>query len=160
VRNPFGDVAPHPGGRNLSYATIAVVDHPSRRRIYEHLLRVPGDHFRAIVRALRLSVGVVRHHLSVLIRAGLVSLQRAGGRVRYYPRGGAVPAHLAKLYERHWKYRDLRFRVLLSVHALRAAPPAKVARALGISRQLAAYHLSRLAERGQLRFVDGAYRPA
>jgi predicted transcriptional regulator len=142
----------------LSYRTINILDHPARRRIYEHLLRLPGDHFRAIVRSLRLSVGVVRHHLGALVRGGLVYAQRAAGRVRYYPRGGAVAAQLAKLYEKHWKYRDLRFRVLLSVHAFREATPAKVALSLGISRQLAAYHLSRLAKRGQIVRADGVFR--
>lgn len=136
-----------------------VLDHPARRRIYEHLLRLPGDHFRAIVRSLRLSVGVVRHHLTVLIRAGLLSESRTGGRVRYYPLGGATAAQLSQLYQKHWRYRDLRFRVLLSVHALRKAPPAKVALSLGISRQLAAYHLSSLVKKGQVRLVEGKYRP-
>ena len=143
----------------MSYSVVTALDHPARRRIYEHLLILPGDHFRAIVRTLKLSIGVVRHHLGVLVRSGLVYEERAEGRVRYYPRGGPLASQLTKLYRKHWKYRDLRFRVLLAVRATREAQPATIARVLGISRQLAAYHLSRLAKKGQIRVGDGTYHP-
>lgn len=138
---------------------FAVLGHASRRQIYEHLLRLPGDHFRAIARALRMSVGSARHHLAVLVRSGLVYEEEADGRCRYYPRGGAVTTQVVGLYRKHWKYRDLRFRVLLAVHAVREAQPSGVARTLGISRQLAAYHMSRLAKQGKLACRDGTYRP-
>ncbi len=141
------------------YTTPTALNHPARRRIYEHLLVLPGDHFRAIARTLKLSVGSARHHLAVLVRSGLVYEDRAEGRVRYYPRGGAFAAQLSRLYQKHWKYRDLRFRVLLSVHALREARTASVARSLGISRQLASYHLARLAKKGEIRAAGGLYRP-
>ena len=137
----------------------AVLAHPSRRRIYEHLLRLPGDHFRGIVRALRLSEGTARHHLAVLLRARLVAKEEADGRCRYYPRGGSRTSQRIGIYRDHWKYRGLGFRVLLSVRNLREARPCTVARALGISRQLASYHLARLAEKGEIRIADGVYRP-
>jgi len=139
---------------------FAVLAHASRRRIYEHLLRLPGDHFRAIARAVRMNVGSARHHLAVLVRSGLVYEEKAEGRCRYYPRGGAIATQMAGLYRKHWKYRDLRFRVLLAVHAVRAAQPSTVGRTLGISRQLAAYHLARLAKQGKLICRDGTYRPS
>jgi predicted transcriptional regulator len=138
---------------------VAALAHPSRRRIYEHLLRLPGDHFRAIARALRMGVSSARHHLAVLVRTGLVYAERAEGRCRYYPRGEAITAQVTGLYRKHWKYRDLRFRVLLAVHAVREAQPATVARALGISRQLAAYHLARLTKQGKVVVREGRYRP-
>jgi len=137
---------------------VAALAHPSRLRIYEHLLRLPGDHFRAIARVLRMGVSSARHHLVVLVRTGLVYEERADGRCRYYPRGEAVTAQIAGLYRKHWRYRDLRFRVLLAVHAVREAQPATVARALGISRQLAAYHLARLAKQGKVVVREGRYR--
>ena len=143
----------------LVVGQVAALAHPSRRRIYEHLLRLPGDHFRAIARALRMGVSSARHHLAILVRTGLVYEEHAEGRCRYYPRGEAVTTQIAGLYRKHWKYRDLRFRVLLAVHAVREAQPATVARALGISRQLAAYHLARLAKQGRVVVRGGLYRP-
>ena len=147
----------------LSLAVVvdhfAALSHPSRRQIYEHLLRLPGDHFRAIARAVRVSVGSARHHLAVLVRSGLVYEEKADGRCRYYPRGGSITTQVLGLYRKHWRYRDLRFRVLLAVNAVREAQPSTVARALGISRQLAAYHLARLAKQGRIDVQDGTYRP-
>jgi len=142
----------------MSNDNAAVLDHPSRQRIYEHLVVLPGNHFRAIVRTLGLSVGVVRHHLAVLVRSGLVHEERTEGRVRYYPLESAIARTKARLYRKHWKYRDLRFRVFLCVHALRSAKPASVASALGISRQLASYHLAALEKKGQVALDDGWYR--
>ncbi len=138
----------------------AALGNDARRRIYEHLLRLPGDHFRAIARSLDLSVGSARHHLTVLVRSGLVYEEDAEGRCRYYPRGGAITTQVVGLYRKHWKYRDLRFRVLLAVHAVREARPSTIARSLGISRQLAAYHLGRLAKQGKVSCRDGTYSPS
>jgi len=139
----------------VARSASAILDHRARRRIYEHVLLLPGNHFRGIVRDLRLSVGVVRYHLEVLAKARLVQEEKVDGRVRYYPRGGDA----TKLYRSHWKYRDLRFRVLQTVHESRETRPAAIARALGISRQLATYHLVRLAKQGQIQNAGGAYRP-
>lgn len=133
-------------------------DHPTRVRIYEHLLRLPGDHFRSIVRSLRLGIGTTRHHLDVLEKEGLVHSERRNGRCRYYPRGREVHPQLNWLYDRHWNYRDLRTRVLFTVRRLEDARPVTVARTLRISRQLAAYHLEKLEESGYLRRVGGRYQ--
>lgn len=136
-----------------------VLEHPTRRRIYDHILLLPGDHFRSIVRSLRLGLGTVRHHLDVLSTEGWVRPERVeSGRVRYYAKGKQSAPHMNRLYEQHWSLRDLRTRVLLSVISLRDARPSSVARSLGISRQLAAYHLARLREAGHVRRVAGAYR--
>ena len=137
----------------------AAHDHPVRRRIYEHLLRLPGDHLCAIARSLRLDLGTTRHHLAELIRRGLVVRQGEDAKRRFYPVGHGSATERNRLYMEHWKYRDIRLRVLQAVSRLEVARPSSVARSLGISRQLAAYHLGRLEELGLLRRVDGRYVP-
>jgi len=96
---------------------------------------------------VRTSGGTVRHHLGTLVRSGLVAEDRTQGRCRYYPKE-AAEANL--LYRDHWRYRDVRFRVLLAARVLGDARPSNVARATGISRQLAAYHLGKLVAGGEL----------
>jgi len=135
------------------------LDHPTRRRIYERVLLIPGDHYRSITRALNLSEGAARHHLRSLVRSRVLYEERSEGRLRYYPRGTASADRLRQLFQKHWKYRGLRFRVLLAVRTLRGARPATIARFLGISRQLAAYHLSSLAREGKLKDDAGKYLP-
>jgi len=127
-------------------------------RIYRHLLLLPGDHFRSIVRSLRIAHGTASHHLTVLVRKDLVSVDRGNGRCRYYPRGAGAEAERNQLYQKHWNFRDLRLRVLFATKNLGAAKAAAVARTLGISRQLASYHLERLVDLGLVRREDGAYR--
>ena len=62
------------------------------------------------------------------------------------------------LYARHWGFRDTRGRIVRVVEQLGLATPTKVARAMGISRQLAAYHLIQLERASVLRREAGAYR--
>jgi DNA-binding MarR family transcriptional regulator len=126
------------------------LQHPVRRRIYDHLRRLPGDHFRSIARSLQLASGTMRYHLDTLIRNGLVFREKTNGRVRFYVNGGGEEAEFNRLYARHWSYRDLRLRVLFAVKHLEDARPSTIAKSLGISRQLAAYHLAHLEEAGQV----------
>lgn len=134
------------------------LDHPTRRRIYQHLLMLPGDHFRSIVRTLRLGHGTASHHLAVLIRSGLVSSVKVDRRCRYYPKGQDSEYARNELFMKHWSYRALRPRVLSALRRLGSAKPGMVARQLGVSRQLAAYHLARLEKLGVVRRENGRYR--
>lgn len=134
------------------------LEHPTRLCIYRHLVLLPGDHFRSIVRSLGIAHGTASHHLAVLVRNGLVSVDRRNGRCRYYPLGAEAETERNALYRKHWNYRDLRLRILSVTRNLGAAKAAAVARALGISRQLAWYHLERLSELGLLRRENGDYR--
>ena len=135
-----------------------VLDHPTRRRIYEHLLVRPGSHFRDIVRVLRTGYGTTLHHLNILVAQDVVRTEKEDGRRRYYPIGQRCSPRLNELFGRYWSYRDLRARVLLTVRRLGCAGPTDVGRSLGISRQLAAYHLARLREMGQVNREGRRYR--
>ncbi len=141
----------------FGYARASGLDHPTRIRIYNHLLVLPGDHFRSIVRSLRIGMGEGRHHLNVMLRAGLVREDKTNGRCRYYPEGQGPGSDRNDLFSKHWQYRDLRVRVLFAVRSAGAARPSTVAKSLGISRQLAAYHLASLEELGLVRRDGRSY---
>lgn len=147
----------------MAVALVAIprdvaLTHPTRVRIMTHLKLLPGDHFRSIVRMLDLQVSSARHHLGVLLRSGLVREDRARGRLRYYPSGAGSDSERNELFAKHWNYRDLRLRVFHATRNLGSATPATVAAALGISRQLAAYHLASLVELGLVHRDNGRYR--
>jgi predicted transcriptional regulator len=133
------------------------LNHPARRRIYEHLTRLPGDYFRSIVRSLRLGHGAAHYHLDVLVRGGYLLRETTDGRCRYYPKAEGAESERNRLYMKHWKFRDLRLRVLLVLGRLKEAGAVTVARELRISRQLASYHLSQLAKRGEVRHERGRF---
>jgi len=56
----------------------------TRRRIFEHVRRFPGTHFREILRALELQPGELEYHLHTLEKARILSAQDEGGRRRYF----------------------------------------------------------------------------
>jgi len=152
-------------GRDLPYGgssfliglgLLAGLKHPVRRQIYDHLRLLPGDHFRSVARSLRLAVGTARYHLNALVQDGLIYKQGINGRTRYYVSGGEV--EMNRLYARHWEYRDVRVRVLLTVKRMDNAQPAAIAKVLGISRQLASYHLRCLEKAGRVRRHGASYR--
>ncbi len=142
----------------VGYSRVVGLDHPTRVRIYNHLLVLPGDHFRSIVRSLRIGVGEGRHHLSMMLRSGLVREDKTNGRCRYYAAGQGPVTDRNELFAKHWKYRDIRVRVLFAVRSMGEARAAAVAKSLGVSRQLAAYHLANLEELGLVKRSGGVYR--
>src|SRR5256884_8628879 len=110
------------GGSSLliGLGLLAGLKHPVRRQIYDHLRLLPGDHFRSVARSLRLAVGTARYHLNALVQDGLIYKQEINGRSRYYVSGGE--AEVNRLYARHWEYRDVRPRVLLTLPRMENAP--------------------------------------
>ena len=146
------------GSISTESGSIPSLEHPTRARIYDHLLVLPGDHFRSIVRHLGLSHGTATHHLGVLVKSGVVGIDRADGRARYYPKSAGSEADRNALYAKHWNYRGVQRRVLLVIRTMSAATAAAVAKSLGISRQLASYHLQQLADRGIVQRENGHFR--
>lgn len=148
----------YPGAKASRPGSATFLEHPTRARIYRHLLALPGDHFRSIVRHLGLGQGTATHHLAVLVKNGLLGVERRNGRARYYPRGAGSKLDWNALYAKHWEYRDLRLRILFALKGRGLVKTATVARSLGISRQLAHYHLERLEELGLVRRENGRFR--
>jgi len=140
----------------IGAAIMAGLKHPVRRRIYDHLVRLPGDHFRSVARSLDIAVGTARYHLAALLRDGLVYREDTNGRARYYVKAGA--ADVNRLYAQHWEFRDVRLRIVGALRRLERAQPATISKVLGISRQLVSYHLVRLEKAGRVRREGSLYR--
>lgn len=138
----------------IGLGLLVGLDHPIRRKIYDHLSRLPGDHLRSVARSLRLAVGTARYHVDALLREGLIYRRQSNGRTRYYVKAGA--ADVNRLYARHWEYRDVRLRIVDALRRMEAAPPASIAKVLGVSRQLVSYHLGVLEKAGVAR-RDGSH---
>ncbi len=140
-----------------SYPDASFLAQPTRRRIVEHLKLLPGDHFRSIVRTLHLSLGTTRHHLTAMIRNGHVRSERIGGKLRYFVIANGSAPPMNDTFRQYWKYQDLRMRVWMAVLRLPEARPSTVAMSLGVSRQLASYHLRCLTELGLVVRSHGRY---
>lgn len=123
-----------------------LVAHPCRRAILDHLSGEPGDHLRSIARDLTLPLGSVRFHLAMLEKCGLVRVESRGGKARYFRAGPGSSAQSNDLFSRYWKFRDVRSRVAAAASRLASRDVSRVAASVGISRQLALYHLRRLPD--------------
>lgn len=145
---------------HMAFVILAVRPniHPTRTRILQHLRNLPGDHLRSIARTLRISLGGARYHLHVLHRGGLVREDKVRHRARYYSLESAPQAEKNAVFAKHWEHRDIQVRILRAVESQGTTGPSQVARQMGISRQLATYHLGQLTVSGKLTREAGTYR--
>lgn len=129
-----------------------VLEHHTRRKMYEFLWETGSAHLRRISTALDLSTTNATWHLDKLVKAGLVGEVKANGYRMYYPKGAG---------------RILRDQCVLSaqvqsdnaqavVDFVRDNPGShqrEIARALGVNHGTARWHLSKLTEAGVLEAV-------
>jgi predicted transcriptional regulator len=116
-----------------------VLQHAIRGGIYDHILANPGIRFNHLRKDLGLSHGATAYHLQVLARNGLVR-QRTAWSTRHYYTAGAPPPPALEAHDA----------ILDFVRKNPGAGAAEVGRHLGLSRQLAHYHLRRLAAAGRM----------
>jgi len=99
----------------------------------------PGDTYMDIKRNLVLNDGAVTYHLARLEKDRLVRSAIQGARKRYYPEGMRVPL------ENGGELHEIQQRILRYVAQEPGMPVALLAEHLGVSGQLALYHLRKLA---------------
>jgi len=99
----------------------------------------PGDTYTDVKRNLELNDGVVTYHLARLEKDGLIRSEIRGARKRYYPAEMRVPM------ENGGELHDIQQRILRVVTASPGMPVSALAEQLGVSTQLALYHLRQLS---------------
>ncbi len=99
----------------------------------------PGDTYTDVRRNLDLNDGVVTYHLAKLEKDGRIQSQIRGARKRYYPVG--VPMPLENGGELH----EIQQRIVRLVAQEPGMPVSMLAEQLGVSSQLALYHVRKLA---------------
>lgn len=117
-----------------------VLDQFTRGQVFGYIRVHPGDSFTDIKRNLQLENGVLAYHLSVLEKENLLRSRTKGARRLYYPIE-AVPLENGGLH-------DLQERMLDVLRATPGLTVRELGTQLGVSRQLAVYHLRTLTSRG------------
>jgi predicted transcriptional regulator len=126
-----------------------VLEHNTRRQMYEFLWQAGSAHLRKIATALDLSTTNATSHLDKLVKAGLVGEMKVNGFRMYYPRGAgrvmrdqcAVAAQVQS---------DNARAVVDYVARNPGSHQRQIARALAVNHGTARWHLSRLADAGIL----------
>jgi len=128
-----------------------VLDQFTRGQIYGYIVVHPGDSYVDIKRNLQLNNGTLTHHLNVLERDALIRSKNVGTRKLFFAAGARVPEDGGGMHEVQQQIlRHLRESGGLAVN--------DVAGVIGISRQLAIYHLRDLSRRGLVRIERRAFR--
>jgi len=122
-----------------------LLDQENRGMIRGYLLVHPGDSYSDIRRNLGLSNGTLSYHLTVLEREGIIQSQTRGSRKLFFPREARLPNDGGGMHE-------VQLRMLRAVREIPGLAVTDLAGALGISSQLALYHLRDLAAKGRIRF--------
>ncbi|TLZ69936.1 MAG: winged helix-turn-helix transcriptional regulator [Methanobacteriota archaeon] len=122
-----------------------LLDHETRGMIRGYILVHPGDSYSDIRRNLALSNGTLSYHLTVLEREGIVHSQTRGSRKLFYPREARLPNDGGGMHE-------VQIRMLRAIEQIPGLAVTDLAGALGITSQLALYHLRALAQEGRIRF--------
>ena len=120
-----------------------VLDQFTRGQIFGYVRVHPGDSFTDLKRNLQLENGVLAYHLSILEKENLLRSRTKGTRRLYYPIE-AVPIEDGGLHQ-------LQQRMLEVLQAKPGQTVRELSDTLGVSRQLAIYHLRVLTSRGMAR---------
>ena len=100
----------------------------------------PGDTYMDIKRNLALNDGVVTYHLARLEKEGMIRSHILSARKRYYPAEMRIPA------ENGGELHEIQQRILRVVATSPGMPVSVLAEQLGVSTQLALYHLRKLSQ--------------
>lgn len=126
-------------------APSALLEHPRRQRILDLVAAQPGIGFEELARRTGFARGAVRHHLQVLLSAGLVRRASDGKRAGYRLPDAAAGAH-------HRLLASAGAQRLMAV--LKMTPGLSVAGAAiasGLGKASAAHHVRRFAAAGLVR---------
>lgn len=141
---PFANFAPLTIPFVLASARIRteqILEHPTRKRIFEEIRRRPGIHYRELLRSLGISNGTLAYHLRQLENAGCVRSARAHGRKLLRTRQDELDGEVLLLTDR-----DRELLILLS--EARASRMDELGVRCGLKASGVEHHLRRLRALG------------
>ncbi|UCE39138.1 MAG: right-handed parallel beta-helix repeat-containing protein [Thermoplasmata archaeon] len=121
-----------------------VLDQPTRYKILGYIIGNPGAHFGLIKHDLELGNGQLADHIRQLARAHLIYSKQDGLKKRFYPTG-YPKAEIGKT-----PLSDIQEKIVGIIKRNSGISQKKVASKIGISRQVAGYHLAKLEREGMI----------
>jgi parallel beta-helix repeat protein len=119
-----------------------VLDQPTRYKILGYIIGNPGAHFGLIKHDLELGNGQLADHLRHLTRAHLIYAKEDGIKKRFYPVG------YPKREDGEHPFSVIQEKILNIVKSNSGISQKKLASEMGISRQVAGYHLTKMEKEG------------
>ncbi|RLF68915.1 MAG: hypothetical protein DRN57_02530 [Thermoplasmata archaeon] len=106
----------------------------NRKKIYEHIMNHPGDHFRAIQRAVGLEVGTLSHHMNILEKEQLIVSEQDGNNRCFWVAG--VKRDTGKI-----RLSRIQENILKEIQKEPGITQVQIARRVGVSRKVVFYHV-------------------
>jgi predicted transcriptional regulator len=119
-----------------------ILDQPIRYKIHGYIIGNPGAHLGSIKKDLDLPNGQLAYHLTQLIRTNLIYSRLDRAKKRFYP------VDYQKNMEDEDDFISLQEKILDIVKENSGINQKKVASEIGISRQVAGYHLTKMEKEG------------
>lgn len=119
-----------------------VLDQPTRYKIYGYIIGNPGAHFGLIKEELELGSGQLVYHLKQLKEAHLIYSREDGVKKRFYP------ADVPKPKSGMPHFSDIQEKILGIIKNNSGIGQKTIASSMGISRQVAGYHLKIMERKG------------
>jgi parallel beta-helix repeat protein len=119
-----------------------LLDQPTRYKIFGYIIGNPGAHFGLIKDDLDLGSGQLVYHLKQLEEAHMVYSREDGAKKRFYP------ADVPRTKKATPNISDIQEEILGIVEFNSGIVQKKIASSVGISRQVAGYHLTKMEQKG------------
>ncbi|WP_301662791.1 winged helix-turn-helix transcriptional regulator [Methanoculleus frigidifontis] len=126
-----------------------LLDHATRRTLFEQIRDNPGIHFSGLHRATGINTGTLHYHLAVLEREGKIVSHTAGGCTRYFENHGTIGERERTILV-HLRNRTERAILEMLLQAP-AGSRKEIAEELGITGPSVSWHMRRLAADGIVR---------
>jgi predicted transcriptional regulator len=118
-----------------------LLDQPTRYKIYGYIIGNPGAHFGLIKDELELGNGQLVYHLKQLEDAHMIYSREDGAKKRFYPSDVSVKEGCPNIS-------SIQEKILGVIRKNSGIGQKNIASEMGISRQVAGYHLTKMERRG------------
>jgi parallel beta-helix repeat protein len=122
-----------------------ILSQPTRERIYGYIIGNPGANYGLIKQDLGLPNGQLIYHLRQLADVHLIYSRKDGIKKRFYP------VEFPKPKSRVIHFTETQKKILRVVRKVSGITQKHIAESVGISRQVAYYHLSKLEQKGVIK---------
>ncbi len=119
--------------------------HAVRRRIYEYVKENPGQHYRAILNDLDLTMGVLTYHLNRLEKGEYLRSRQDGMYRRFFVAGRRTEARFF--------LSDIQESILATIRKNQGISQSRIAEGIGVTRKVVNYHI-RIMEQAGLVYVE------
>jgi uncharacterized protein YegL/DNA-binding MarR family transcriptional regulator len=121
-----------------------LLNQENRKKIYEFITENPGQHFRALQRAVDLEVGVLSHHLNVLEKEQLIVSEQDGNNRCFWAAGVKHDTDKVRLSR-------IQENILKEIQDDPGITQSQIAKKMGVSRKVVFYHVKFLRNAGVVR---------